>query len=728
MSELPEGALRRRERHQTAVEPCPSPSTIAAAAVALVLLFCSFVNPAKAQSTEVDPAVLTVIINMLLDSCVDMDRDTICAADEAKFDFLSDENPNDALDDEDNDGLNNRDEINLHRTNPDDEDSDDDDSDDGEEIANGTDPNDEDTDDDGVKDGTELALSLNPLVVDDQDFFNFSAIEKRTLHILNRTTFGPTKELLDEVDAAGGIDSWLSGQLVATGLPAAPPRTGANSNPVFNNDIYPIQYDCSAHSTTDPAQAMRDCYIGDDDNDLDIWGTIRPLHSNKQLQSRMALFWDNHFNTDEDSHGRGMQELYDEDDFFTNAFGSFLTLLDSSARSYSMLEYLDLDDNRKNAPNENYPREVLELYATGIDGGYDAFDIAELARILTGWDHTDSPCVDNDDKTTCDLVSRYGYFARPTGCENSSCELPLYPQLRIFDFRENDHDDGQSDYNENGDEDNAQKVLTVGVPPIELIVPSIDGPDGVNEGLDTLEWLAEHPSTALFVCTKLAQEFVSDLPALSTLDNCVTTFLNPTVESNQMGEVLVSLLTSSEFDSVSNHRAKLQDTQEVVFSLGRYLQWQATHPNHSRFNSLAFRLRSAEQPLFTKDEPTGYYETGENWLNTNIVLEQHDLLHRMVRDWDDQSFESFGGENDDRVVAYLASIGVDTLPEILEHLFLVFFGGYYDGYDIQIGFDILNGNDLPYQAPDFDFNESFAEDRIKRLMTRLVTLPAFHMH
>ena len=54
-----------------------------------------------------------------------------------------------------------------------------------------------------------------------------------------------------------------------------------------------------------------------------------------------------------------------------------------------MLEYLDLDDNRRFSPNENFPREVMELHSVGINGGYTALDIAQMAYILTGWDHQD---------------------------------------------------------------------------------------------------------------------------------------------------------------------------------------------------------------------------------------------------------------------------------------------------------------------------------------------------
>jgi uncharacterized protein (DUF1800 family) len=68
-----------------------------------------------------------------------------------------------------------------------------------------------------------------------------------------------------------------------------------------------------------------------------------------------------------------------------HALGNFGELLSASAHSPAMLTYLDNQANHKDAPNENYARELLELLSLGVDGGYSQQDVMELARCLTGW-------------------------------------------------------------------------------------------------------------------------------------------------------------------------------------------------------------------------------------------------------------------------------------------------------------------------------------------------------
>ncbi|MGI9241560.1 MAG: DUF1800 family protein, partial [Verrucomicrobiales bacterium] len=135
---------------------------------------------------------------------------------------------------------------------------------------------------------------------------------------------------------------------------------------------------------------------------------IRGIYSEKQLQTTLAAFWENHFTTDYDKvqdyiedlsefealpdEGRAQSRIeaatieYEEYEFlYDNALGNFGDLLLYSATSPSMLIYLDGILNRKNAPNENYAREILELSAFGVDNRYTQADIEELARCFTGW-------------------------------------------------------------------------------------------------------------------------------------------------------------------------------------------------------------------------------------------------------------------------------------------------------------------------------------------------------
>ena len=135
---------------------------------------------------------------------------------------------------------------------------------------------------------------------------------------------------------------------------------------------------------------------------------LRGVYSQRQLQAVLAEFWENHFTTDYDklveyfddlqnsdatdamseaqARAEAAQIEYEEYQFFyENALGNFGDLLLYSATSPSMLVYLDNVLNVKGAPNENYAREILELFTFGVDNGYTQEDIEQLAKCFTGW-------------------------------------------------------------------------------------------------------------------------------------------------------------------------------------------------------------------------------------------------------------------------------------------------------------------------------------------------------
>ncbi|MBV6458441.1 MAG: hypothetical protein HONBIEJF_01569 [Fimbriimonadaceae bacterium] len=113
---------------------------------------------------------------------------------------------------------------------------------------------------------------------------------------------------------------------------------------------------------------------------------LRAVYSPNQLRERMVDFWTNHFNVYGRKGWSAYRKAEDERKVIrANALGSFPTMLRASAKSAAMLAYLDNQLNTRRAPNENYARELMELHALGIDGGYTQRDVEEVARCLTGW-------------------------------------------------------------------------------------------------------------------------------------------------------------------------------------------------------------------------------------------------------------------------------------------------------------------------------------------------------
>ena len=186
------------------------------------------------------------------------------------------------------------------------------------------------------------------------------------------------------------------------------------------------------------------------------------LGSKKQLREVMTWFWENHFNTFYHTHRRVQYEFNENQAFREHALGNFNDLLLVSAKSPAMLRYLNNAQNNKDAPNENYAREIMELHTLGIDGGYTAEDVAALSRIFTGWHVRDN----------------------------------------AFYFRESQHDFGEKTF----------------------LGETYFG-DGLSDGEKAVNVLANHPATAAHLCTKLATFFVSETPSTSLINQCQAQFL-----------------------------------------------------------------------------------------------------------------------------------------------------------------------------------------------------------
>ena len=115
-----------------------------------------------------------------------------------------------------------------------------------------------------------------------------------------------------------------------------------------------------------------------------LWWFDRLLTSSDVLEERMVLFWHGHFPSSQQDVQRSREMIGQNQLFRENALGSFRDLVHGIAKDPAMLEYLDNDSNRKGKPNENFARELLELFTLG-EGNYTEDDIKEIARAFTGW-------------------------------------------------------------------------------------------------------------------------------------------------------------------------------------------------------------------------------------------------------------------------------------------------------------------------------------------------------
>src|SRR5215813_13962364 len=127
------------------------------------------------------------------------------------------------------------------------------------------------------------------------------------------------------------------------------------------------------------------------------WWANRMVASRHPLEEKMALFWHGHFAANESKVRDYRKMLGQLELFYKHGTGNFRDLMIAEAKDPGMLSFLDAGVNVKGAPNENFAREIMELFTMGV-GNYSETDIREAARAFTGWDFEDLTFVVNRDR------------------------------------------------------------------------------------------------------------------------------------------------------------------------------------------------------------------------------------------------------------------------------------------------------------------------------------------
>ncbi len=183
-------------------------------------------------------------------------------------------------------------------------------------------------------------------------------------HLLRRAMFGPQP---GEIAATTGMTPEKVVDQLLTDMALPDPPDAWVSEPPFRNP------------TPEQQQTYRDRM-----NALRFWWANQMLTQGVSLRERMVLFWHNHFAT-EAKDVTVPQLMYNQNQTLRrHALGNVKDLVKAVTRDPAMLIYLDGRLNRVGSPNENYARELLELFTMGVNN-YTQKDVAEAARALTGW-------------------------------------------------------------------------------------------------------------------------------------------------------------------------------------------------------------------------------------------------------------------------------------------------------------------------------------------------------
>ncbi|MEQ8840305.1 MAG: DUF1800 domain-containing protein [Acidimicrobiales bacterium] len=300
---------------------------------------------------------------------------------------------------------------------------------------------------------------------------------------------------------------------------------------------------------------------------LKLASLIRMVHSPAQLHERMVEFWSDHFNVPAINPQLNLLKIIEDREVIRpHALGRFADLLVASAQSPAMLVYLDNARSSAGAINENYGRELLELHTVGVNGGYDEDDVVATARLLTGW--------------TVD------------------------PDTGEFWFRPARHDPA------------ALSILDWSRPA---------GGDPLAHGEDFLRHLAVLPSTADFVCRKIAVRFVSDTPSPGLVQAMADAWL---AHDSDIEPVLRAMIDHADFDAAPR---KFRRPLDYLAMIARAAQADIVPTTEvGDLVALYSALVGLGQAPFEWPAPNGYPDVAGPWSNSGSLLNRWNLAADII--------------------------------------------------------------------------------------------------
>ncbi|MCY7352440.1 MAG: DUF1800 domain-containing protein [Cytophagaceae bacterium] len=210
-------------------------------------------------------------------------------------------------------------------------------------------------------------------------------------HLLSRALFGYRRADLDRALSYPTLDAFVDKELLSDNTLPPPPGIWVDETPVAN-----------------------DPNIGARTRELVYWWYDQMLTQGPSLREKMVLFFHSHFTSERDKVNYP-QFMHIQNALFRKyAFGDLRQLTKDVTTDPAMLIYLDGRGSNKNGPNENYARELLELFTLGI-GNYTETDIKQAAKALTGWrvnglkSEFDATRFDTGQKTFLGKTGNFGY-------------------------------------------------------------------------------------------------------------------------------------------------------------------------------------------------------------------------------------------------------------------------------------------------------------------------------
>jgi uncharacterized protein (DUF1800 family) len=304
----------------------------------------------------------------------------------------------------------------------------------------------------------------------------------------------------------------------------------------------------------------------------------RMVNTQRPLEEKLALFWHQLFatgNSKVDNPPEIMQQIAM---FRRQSLGSFRDLLVELAKNPAMIWWLDNNGNHNGAINENWGRELLELFSMGV-GNYSEDDIKDASRAFTGW--TIEP------------------------------KIPRNPLGRFywnFEYRSEDHDDGEK---------------------------SFLGHSGRFNGEDIIDIVVKQPATAKFLARHLYNFFVADEPQVPSWNinppndqDAIDQLVAAYDESDGSLRAMMRLLFNSDF--FKNARfARVKSPAELVVGTVRLAgNYQGPRPG---FNMLAMECNWQGQELLNPPSVESWH-TGSEWIDGGALVRRVNFAAGLLGD------------------------------------------------------------------------------------------------
>lgn len=308
----------------------------------------------------------------------------------------------------------------------------------------------------------------------------------------------------------------------------------------------------------------------------------RIMMTRRPFLEKMTLFWHNHFATSAEKVTNGPLMIQQNEILRRNALGNFKTLLLEVSKDPAMLIWLDGQDNIKGRANENFAREVMELFTLGV-GNYSEKDVQEAARAFTGWS-----------------------FVRSRGkAEKANAEFMYKPIL---------HDDGPKTFM---------------------------GKSGNLTGEQVIDILCSNPQLATFVTTKIWNWFVYPNPDPAVIKPFADDFIRSGLDIKTLVRAIVE---SEEFYSARAYRKLIKNPLDFCLSTTRAmgigesmaskLAPTATDEKASRARiapaaGVSSAMKSQGMWLFYPPDVSGW-KPGEPWITSATMVERISWANKLM--------------------------------------------------------------------------------------------------